>query len=157
MNALLVSANELLLDAGARSVVVLAVATVAMICLWRASAALRHLTGVVTMAGLLLLPMLSTMLPRWEVLPRGNPSDQVLVQRRSTISVPQSQVNPVPPLTDASVGLNIERPATAVANTSRFHVGWTMLALWVIGVFVALAPSFAGLISLRRLGRFGEV
>ena len=59
-----------LLDAGARSVVVLGLAGMGALAMRRASAAARHWVWMLGVVGLLLLPALSAMVPGWRVLPR---------------------------------------------------------------------------------------
>src|SRR6266540_3183635 len=61
---------SVLVDAAAKGFLVLALAGMAVLCLRRASAALRHLVWFVALASLLLLPMLSMLLPGWPILPQ---------------------------------------------------------------------------------------
>jgi beta-lactamase regulating signal transducer with metallopeptidase domain len=58
-----------LLDTAARSLVLLGLVSLAVLCLRRASAATRHSIWVMGFAGLLLLPMFSAALPGWRILP----------------------------------------------------------------------------------------
>ena len=59
----------LALDCAGKSVLILALAGLAVFCLRRASAAVRHLVWLLAVASLLLLPVLSCLLPGWQVLP----------------------------------------------------------------------------------------
>ncbi len=60
-----------LVDTAIKGFVLLLFTAVGIMTLRRASASLRHLIWVSAMAGLLFLPVLSLVLPRWEVLPVG--------------------------------------------------------------------------------------
>ena len=51
----------------ARGTVLLALAALAVLALWRASAATRHLAWALALAGMLVLPALSLAAPRWEL------------------------------------------------------------------------------------------
>jgi beta-lactamase regulating signal transducer with metallopeptidase domain len=58
-----------LVDASIKSLLLLALATVAALTLVRASAATRHMIWGTTMIGLLLMPACALLLPQWRVLP----------------------------------------------------------------------------------------
>lgn len=60
----------ILLDAALKGAVILALAGIATLLMRRASAAARHFVWSVAVAGLLLLPALSIVLPGWGVLPQ---------------------------------------------------------------------------------------
>ena len=59
-----------LLDATIKGAALLALAGLVVLCMRRTSAAPRHAVWLLAMAGLLLLPLLSTALPGWPVLPK---------------------------------------------------------------------------------------
>ena len=171
---------RLLLDAGLKSVAVLAVAGVAVACLRRRSAAARYLVCFLAVASLPALPVLSWALPGWRVLPawmefREPPSRPA----RSTLSTPStpsapstlfapSGIPPVPrrfptapPATPelappAQVPLPAvpivaaPKPPPARAEMDAWSAG---LLAWLAGVLLALAPVVLGLFSLHRLER----
>ena len=60
----------ILLDAALKGVVILAVATGAILLMRRTSAAARHLVWFMAVFCLLLVPVLSVALPSWQVLPQ---------------------------------------------------------------------------------------
>ncbi len=59
----------LLFDSALKGAVLLAVAAIVALALWRASAAARHLVWLVAVVALLIVPVLSLALPQWRVLP----------------------------------------------------------------------------------------
>ena len=59
-----------LLDATIKGAALLALAGLVTVGMRRTSAASRHAVWMLAMAGLLLLPLLSTTLPEWRVLPQ---------------------------------------------------------------------------------------
>ncbi len=59
-----------LIDSAIKGAVVLILVIIALLFMKRASAATRHLVVALGMASLLMLPVLSTLLPAWQVLPR---------------------------------------------------------------------------------------
>ena len=60
---------SVLLDATIKGAALLALAGLVTLCMRRTSAAPRHAVWMLAMVGLLLLPLLSTTLPGWRVLP----------------------------------------------------------------------------------------
>ena len=63
------SSSLLLIDATAKGVVVLLIAACAALLLRRDSAATRHLIWLVAIVVVLIVPVFSTLLPAWRVLP----------------------------------------------------------------------------------------
>ncbi len=59
----------LLFDSALKGLVLLLVATLAALSLWRASASTRHLVWLVAILALLVVPVLSVALPGWRILP----------------------------------------------------------------------------------------
>src|SRR5262245_24878278 len=64
------SIMPVMLDAGLKSFLILAVGGIAVLLLRKASAATRHLVWLLAVVSVLLLPVLSAALPGWRVLPR---------------------------------------------------------------------------------------
>src|SRR5262245_52755414 len=62
-------AISIVLDAAVKSLAILALTGVAVLCLRRSSAAKRHLVWFTVMVSLLLLPLLTVVLPGWHILP----------------------------------------------------------------------------------------
>jgi hypothetical protein len=163
---------RILLDAGVKSVAVLAVAGVAMVCMMRRSAAARHLVCFLAMASLLALPVLSWSLPGWRVLPgwmdfrQAKPAGVERQAKTLSPAEPSAAVRPAPrrigiavPAT-SEMALPAQVPSAAVPTaaaarplTDRARLNWwqTGLLVWLVGVLFALAPAVFGLLSLRRL------
>ncbi len=99
-----------LLDAAARSVVILGLAGLAALALRRASAAARHWVWLLGVAGILLLPVLSATLPGWHVLPR-------LAADRAATPPIVTVVIPTIPGPDATPLPNVARSEAPSANT----------------------------------------
>ncbi|MCI0536298.1 MAG: hypothetical protein L0Z50_13845, partial [Verrucomicrobiales bacterium] len=69
LTTLLSAGVPLLLDSALKGAVLLALAAVAAFALRKASAAARHLVWLLAVVALLVLPVLSGLLPAWQVLP----------------------------------------------------------------------------------------
>ena len=67
---LLAALLPLVFDSALKGAVLLAVAALVALVLWRASAAARHLVWLVAIVALLIVPVLSVALPQWRVLPQ---------------------------------------------------------------------------------------
>jgi beta-lactamase regulating signal transducer with metallopeptidase domain len=92
-----VSANvDLLISMTVRSAVLLAIAGLAILLMWRASAAQRHLVWSLAVIGVLLLPVLTVVLPAWRVaVPRPA---VVSTPQPATVTAPSiTPVHPAPP------------------------------------------------------------
>ena len=63
------TSSLLLLDSAIKGAVILAIAALLVLLLRRDSAATRHLIWLVAMIAMLVVPLFSAMLPRWQVLP----------------------------------------------------------------------------------------
>jgi len=167
----------LLLDAALKGVTLLAVAYLAVKLMWRASAASRHMVLFLAMSGLLALPVLSALLPQWEVLPRwfeapGARADASVTSAEALgpsvanppISVADLELAPPPVAHEQSVvGDDIAPMTVAVApavptgelgerRPIRQLLNWVIPA-WALGVMVTLMPLLLGALALRRQGR----
>lgn len=83
----------LLLDSALKGVALLAVASLIALILWKASAAKRHLVWLVAIVSLLAIPLLSTTLPQWRILPKRTanpvlPSDDPVTIGQKPPTVP---------------------------------------------------------------------
>jgi beta-lactamase regulating signal transducer with metallopeptidase domain len=104
-----------LLDLGLRSVVVLGAAGMAVLLMRRASAAARHWVWLLGFAGLLLLPVVSTALPAWYVLPHfteRKPLSQV-------VQVPPAEISPESPVSGEVTPIENALPVGKVESSSR--------------------------------------
>jgi len=134
--------------------ILLALAAVAQALLARrTSAATRHLIWVLAIVSLLLLPMLSSVLPRWTAVrltaPRTPTATPVVESPESSAAVGATgSAGPSAPLMAA--------PAEAARTTPiAFGIPWStaLPALYAAGVFLLLARLSAERASIRRLAR----
>jgi len=152
------AAIPIVLDAAVKSIFILALAGIVILCFRRASAARRHLVWFLAMASLLVLPVLSTVLPAWQVLPRWiekapTPAVSNSGEQRARVTLPGDQANRVMPGSGHSV------PNVAVTPRSLNPVNFFLLGLvvWVAGVVMAFVPTVLGMASLWHLRRHSRV
>jgi carboxyl-terminal processing protease len=174
--------SALLLDAALKGTALLVVACVLAVALRRAGAARRHLLWALALAGLLVLPVLGLLLPRWQ-LPLTSP----WAGETETRAVPAAPEAPrqrgggfLVPHARLVLEAPVQRPATPLLVASREHelprearpgeapappnqdegrpgtppggVAW-LLVLWAAGVALALAWLAAGFLSVWLLRR----
>ena len=137
-----------------KSLAVFALAGLALLGLRRASAASRHLVCLLTLAALLLLPVLSVGLPGWTVAalplpaaPRPAPSTPpasapIAAPTAPFDALPNSPTSPAPP------------PMAALPAPPK-PFPWTsaLLAAWLLGAFLASLRLLLGLWGIGRLHR----
>jgi beta-lactamase regulating signal transducer with metallopeptidase domain len=167
----LVSASGLLAAALKSALVVLVAAVVAAL-LGRASAAWRHLAWSLSVASLLLLPVLSLALPDWRVvrLPSWTAESSQLA---ATGQTHLAHAGSTEPLDDAASGLpsaaaraseteprqalhNPPPGATETTSSSRSATSWVNV-LWAAGGLLSLVPLAVGLWQLAGLRRCSQV
>ncbi|MGH7138596.1 MAG: M56 family metallopeptidase, partial [Pirellulales bacterium] len=164
------------LDTALKSAAVVLLAMVVAALLGRASAAWRHLVWCLSVASLLLLPVLSLVLPGWRVawLPRlaANPTPFVAAGQTEP-----AQTNPTAPLNDAPLAeaaivvppsapafkteprtLPQNVPQATIESTSppRFAMPWPAI-VWLAGGLLSLVPLAIGLWQLGGLHRRSQV
>src|SRR5262249_45142140 len=133
--------TPVLLDTAARSVVILGLAASAALLMRRASAAARHWVWLLGFAGLLVLPVLVTMVPGWRVLPRvGTNHPAAAAARASGPSFPVP-VSPMP------IQATPEQPPHSIARLESPPSGQPMLA----ATPAAASSTDAGRTSLVQL------
>ncbi|HUT24712.1 MAG TPA: M56 family metallopeptidase, partial [Sumerlaeia bacterium] len=174
--------SALLVDAGAKGLVLLLAAGCVALVLRRSSAAARHLVWTLGMTGLLLLPALSCLLPAWSlpILPeellqqteaasgaidiRG-PGPAVAPSPQRAFAGPSLSAGTTPPGVAAAVdgaGLAASEDAATVSSPERFRdeaiaapmPWWFWIGpVWLGGVLVVLIPHLLGAIFVWRLIR----
>jgi beta-lactamase regulating signal transducer with metallopeptidase domain len=172
----------ILLDASVKGVIVLALAGALSIALRRASAASRHLVWSLALASLIGLPVLSALLPSWQVpiLPRQVPTSQSSLDiGRSGIlpdntGIPEragtaaetaalpvvgrySDAGPGPMMNETAIpSLGGVEPMTRNRARLPWPV-WIFLA-WVLGGVGAIVPLLIGIVAvLGRTRRAAQV
>ncbi len=161
----------LLLHVSAKAALVLVTAGLVCLALRRASAALRHLVWTLAIVCVLCLPLLSTMLPTWQVggLPRflaastnSDPMPERAVQlptdeamaSTSSGDVVGAESEPAalasgPPLPEPSRSRIM--PAARSAPSQR--IPSLLLSLWAVGALVAFAHVLISTLCVRRAVR----
>jgi beta-lactamase regulating signal transducer with metallopeptidase domain/HEAT repeat protein len=157
-------ALAVLADSGIKGVVLLALAFLITLSLRRGSAAARHLVWALALGGLLLLPILSLALPKWQlpILPR---TVLTVIPARVMIAppppiVPQEPRSEISPATPAgpleTVGPS-EKPiskTTARQFPARpLPISFWLVSGWFTVTLAALVPLLAGFVLVGRLIR----
>jgi carboxyl-terminal processing protease len=175
----------LLADSTAKAVVVFAVAGLAALALRRRMAAARHLVWSVAVAGTAILPVLSAVLPGWQIPvpsagvgptlgagpapvpgalqePDRGPSGGIAL----VAQVPDGRRWADPSPRPQAFGLVVSPSSETVAERTEVPLnghalGWLWsgsLALWawVVGLVASGVPVVAGFLSLRGLARGSE-
>ena len=173
------------LDCAAKSVLILTLAGLAVLCLRRASAAVRHLVWFLAVASLLLLPVLSCLLPGWDVLPpwmsapsrssynsptsgtAGGLAERASLQAGVDLAgtVPPSEPSRLekssaPPDTMPANGPFPIAPGTQAIQSSKKATNrspWELIEwIWLAGVLAVALPTALGMLSLWRLARLAQ-
>jgi uncharacterized protein (TIGR03435 family) len=131
----------------AKATVILCVALAAARVTARARAAIRHVVLAVTFAALLILPVAMRLLPD-VLVPVPLPSAATMVQTMLP-GLSDAANQPLPML--AAPPRSTGAPLPAIV--SGVSVETTVMAFWVIGVCLAVAPLASGAIELRRIRR----
>jgi len=172
-----------LLDASVKGLIVLTIAGALSVALRRASAASRHLVWSLALISLIGLPVLSAVLPSWQVpiLPRQVPAleSQAVQEGRSGIlpdtamgtrrSVAPGRMPGLPVAmgySDAAPGAMMSETANATVPSAepvrrsslRFPLPVWILLAWVFGGVGAIVPLLIGIVAvLGRTRRAAEV
>ena len=147
----------LLFDNVLKATAVLGVAGVATYALRRASAALRHLIWTFALVSALVMPILSTALPRWEM-------PIVTVKSAGPIAGPvASQTeNAAPARSSHSASRASETPAAGITESaapdsasalSRFSWPRVLFAIWTIGLLLIAGRMLVGVIAVQWMAR----
>ncbi|MEN6625137.1 MAG: M56 family metallopeptidase [Candidatus Sumerlaeia bacterium] len=151
-------ALAILIDSGAKGIVLLSVAALAVALMRKSSAAARHLVWALSLCGLLLLPLLSLVVPKWQlpILPRSEVS---AVQPAAAVT----QVAPAPAVSQPLQPAVMENqpniapaPAPAPAplpralNISPIPVA---VVVWALAALFVVMPLAVGFVAIGRLVR----
>ena len=168
-------AVALLRDVFWKSLPVFAVAGLAWLLLRRSSAAARHALWLLTLAGLLCLPVFCALLPQWAApvlpaaprpqvaAPRQAPDVVVTPPQAATVApgVPAPQASPAPGASHAPAMPDAALPSMpAVPVPPTYSVipsqptlsDWVCLA-WLVGALLVLGRTLLGLAAASRLVR----
>lgn len=150
----------LLFDSALKATVILAIAGLATALLARKSAALRHLVWTGSVVGSLLIPFATVLLPSWTLpgvqlqnyMPdngaQGDVGVQAIVSQPKEIAVEQSVVSPGPIAVEVMPAANV-----ADAPARQPNILSLILAIWLGGVTLAIAPFLIGLVRVKWIAR----
>ncbi len=163
-----------LVDTGAKGLILMAAAGLAAAALRRNAAAARHLVWMLALCGLLILPVVSLMMPKWTlpILPAieapavapiaATPPIATAPAAPPVVSTPVAEIAPavtnvIPPAERS------ERPPAPIGATppesvqSPKNYGAWLLATWLTFTLLSLAPFAAGVVAVARMRRRAEV
>ncbi len=164
---------SMLAECALKSVVILMMAGIATLLLYRTSAAWRHLIWFVAMASLWVLPVLTVLLPNWSVpllqVEKVQPShsepaeDPAQLPRNDTNVLPPNPDHPEVSETSPSVGIEGSRQIAepVISSVASPSLGKTvsgsaiLFILWAMGALMSLLPLLSGMIALRRIAANG--
>ena len=179
------STDHLMLDAALRGLLILIVAISLHLCLRRAAAAKRHLVLSLATIGLIVVPVLTALLPGWQ-LPaltgRLDPAttavkfrpttSEAFVLRQETTGLPahmaeqptelvQIAPRPVAPAVAMTVDPPTRNRSPAASQDPESRLQFTRAtqwipALWLTGTVVLLIPFLVGFFRLWRVGRSAQ-
>jgi RND family efflux transporter MFP subunit len=153
--ALLVT--PILLESTLKGTLALGLASVAVLSLRHASAAMRHLIWMVGIAMTLALPLLSAVLPKWHALPRAD-----LFSRAATEPLSAAEARPMQATPQAPISQGVEsktpiqalalEPARAIKQPSKApdreiwfrDLGLAVFAIWLVGAGILALSLIAG-------------
>jgi beta-lactamase regulating signal transducer with metallopeptidase domain len=143
---------ELALDATLKSVFILALATLVILCWPRATAATRHMIWLLAVISLLILPAFSLILPPWNILP---PFSESSMEQPATIAAPPVTDAAPPIVTAPAMTVMRAAPASAGFSLPKTRFDWPVagVLIWSGGAAVALLMILLGQLSLCRLTR----
>jgi beta-lactamase regulating signal transducer with metallopeptidase domain len=125
-----------------KATVILLLAAIVSALLWRSSAAVRHLVWTVAVAGILALPLLSAVLPAWELPIPSAPSSVMPAE------LPLPSSNDLAALTETAS----QAPASSSAIASGPLLVSVAVALFLAGLVIGLLWLAAGFWGVARLG-----
>ena len=150
-------------DAIAKATLLFAVAGVVSFVLRRGSAAARHMVWTLALISVLVLPVLSLALPRWQLslvtLHAGSePALSPLAAADSPAGAPSLSRNTVSRTPSASrVGGDSAPVSTArtAATSASFKVSWPalLLAVWLVGAALVLGRLAIGIVAVHWMSR----
>lgn len=155
----------ILIDSGVKGVILLSLASLIVLSMRRSSASARHLVWALALCGLLLLPIVSMIMPAWQlpILPRAvAPSAQ-----SSPAPAPRTQTAPTTaaPVVSEPVVANHFTPAQPATTSfappeieekSQLPPAFWALAIWMALALAILAPLAGGMIAVARLIHSGR-
>src|SRR5687768_15340808 len=145
-----------LVDAVAKTTMILLAAAVASVLLRHASAALRHLVWTLALTSALVLPIASLALPKWQLPLFTVGAERAIAQAPATVEPADTTVaaphEMAPPLRRASEPSPSTEAASEAAATASLldRMSWQQMlgTVWLIGATVILARILVGLVAI---------
>ncbi|MFC1783197.1 M56 family metallopeptidase, partial [Planctomycetota bacterium] len=166
------SGLSILLDASLKGVVILLIAVALVRLTHQASAAKHHLFWLLALVSLIFLPMLSALLPAWQI--------PILPSQTLTPFTPEteaiSQIEPIEqqfesfnnrpfPLAESTlppwqpdqftpsplVNPEVPKPKTNMSSSQGLHWSVWVLLIWMVGAVFVLTPLLVGIVGLGRI------
>ncbi|MBA3404193.1 MAG: hypothetical protein H0U13_05795, partial [Gemmatimonadaceae bacterium] len=173
--ALPVDVNALpamLVEVALKGTMLLGMAMAAAILLRRSTATIRHMVWSMSLAGLLIVPVLALMLPGWSVplLPASlaqPTSETQAIGRRAAVDMASrrtypdagsptaedTRTSPGTALSSSNTGAADMNATTAPVDASTLSVMQLLALVWLGGIAAGLVALTGGLLALRRLAR----
>lgn len=161
-----------LVDTGAKGLILMAAAGLAAAAMRRNAAAARHLVWMLALCGLLLLPIVSLMMPKWTLpilpaleapvpatnatplppnpAPQPTPSNYVTAPVDAPATTPPN-ATPMTALQPARATQTAATPPAPAPNPVNLPA-WALI-LWLAVAILSIAPFIAGIIAVARLRR----
>ena len=153
-------------DAVLKATLIFAAAGLVSFCLRRRSAALRHMIWTLALGSVLVLPVLSLALPRWQLNLVTIDGPSAVASSQSPVSSPQIVDSQAPSTRHQPPSIHrstadsprIGLTATAPAPASK-PISWSTLlvGVWMIGALLILARLAAGVIAVTWMSRSTEI
>ena len=152
-------------DAIVKATLLFVVAGFVSFLLRRRSAALRHMIWMLALASVLVLPVLSIALPRWQwnlvtIERASSPQLPALstVVRESKIQPPAANRQPPTSLERNRSGAQSRTDSTTPSALARTPVSWSavLLGLWMVGALLIVSRLVAGVIAVQWMSRRTE-
>jgi HEAT repeat protein/beta-lactamase regulating signal transducer with metallopeptidase domain len=147
-------------DAVVKASVVLALTAIAAGLLRRASASARHAVWTLGLGGALLVPVLTTALPRWELPIVRVPADASLrltSEATTPIAGPEAPALPAMARTIehrvAAADAGAAPPRSAAGLRIQLNVATLLFAVWAIGAALILGRMLLGLLAVQWMSR----
>ncbi|QDU41912.1 Regulatory protein BlaR1 [Symmachiella dynata] len=159
------NASAFAFDMAVRSTVLLLVALIALAICRRASAAARHRLWLLSVVGVLLIPILYLAAPQLKfALPGGDKparfseATSITSQWLFTETIPSSKPNSAQPATPASPEtLETASKMSVVVDAPAWHTGDVLLVAWAAGVVIVGLLSLISIASAQLLVRKSAV
>ena len=133
-----------LLESILRGSLLLAAAALVAVAMRKQSAAKRHLVWITGLLALLAAPLVSLLLPSWDILPPPRPAESV---ESTPIVLETIKFSPSIPISNAI-------PAEiAPEKSSPFPSSLILIGVWIGGVFILLSRALIGQLKLDRIAR----